>query len=452
MKTIYLFCFICFSSVILFAQWQFDTLLPYDSVHSPVVWQICVIDSSVSWAMGNVHINQNYFAPYIARRTSNGWKQIINSDLSDTVCAYTITAKDSSQIWLGTFNNSQDLFYSSNGGVNWILQYHISDLSNVEGIMFSKTYPNLGYVFADFINNNMWSGATILKTTNNGINWYRWDFNLPGYACANGSMCIVDSNYAWFGLDSITGEPGPSKIIMTSTGGLNWNIIDVGGFADGPFTIQFADDKQTGMFVGENNPTSFFYRTTNSGFNWIPVYSINYYYSKTMRWIPGTSNIYGNSEFNIVRSANSGNSWALMWGGPGTNQTSLDAVRINNGKIYALLVTSDRSVYKLIDTAMVIGIRDPGSYEPIEFKLFQNFPNPFNPVTKIKYDLPKSTNVTIKIYDILGREVTTLIQNEFKHAGRYEINWNANNYASGVYFYRIEASSFVSAKKMVLIK
>lgn len=89
---------------------------------------------------------------------------------------------------------------------------------------------------------------------------------------------------------------------------------------------------------------------------------------------------------------------------------------------------------------------------PTVFALYQNYPNPFNPATKIKYDLPKNTNVTIKIYDILGREVTTLVRNEFKQAGRYEVSWNANNYASGVYFYRIEAGSFVSAKKMVLIK
>lgn len=96
---------------------------------------------------------------------------------------------------------------------------------------------------------------------------------------------------------------------------------------------------------------------------------------------------------------------------------------------------------------------------PTKFSLYQNFPNPFNPVTTIKYDLPKDVKVTIKIYDILGREVETLINNELRSAGRYEINWNANKYASGVYIYRIEArrvgsstSSFVDTKKMVLLK
>lgn len=89
---------------------------------------------------------------------------------------------------------------------------------------------------------------------------------------------------------------------------------------------------------------------------------------------------------------------------------------------------------------------------PKSFNLYQNFPNPFNPATVIKYDLPKDVKVTVKIYDLLGREVTTLINNEYKNAGRYEVNWNAGNYASGVYIYRIEAGDYISTKKMVLIK
>lgn len=89
---------------------------------------------------------------------------------------------------------------------------------------------------------------------------------------------------------------------------------------------------------------------------------------------------------------------------------------------------------------------------PKQFNLYQNYPNPFNPSTTIKFDLPKDANVTIKIYDIIGRVVATLVNNELKKAGSYDITWNASNYATGVYFYRIEAGSFVSSKKMVLLK
>ncbi len=88
---------------------------------------------------------------------------------------------------------------------------------------------------------------------------------------------------------------------------------------------------------------------------------------------------------------------------------------------------------------------------PRVFRLHQNYPNPFNPLSKIKYDLPKDIQTTIKIYDILGREVRILI-NEFKKAGYYEAVFDGTNLASGVYFYRIEAGTFVDSKKMVLVK
>jgi hypothetical protein len=88
---------------------------------------------------------------------------------------------------------------------------------------------------------------------------------------------------------------------------------------------------------------------------------------------------------------------------------------------------------------------------PNQYSLSQNYPNPFNPETTIKYALPRDVKVLIKIYDILGREVQTLV-NEFKKAGYYEIKFNGSNFASGVYFYRIESGDFVVSKKMVLIK
>ena len=85
------------------------------------------------------------------------------------------------------------------------------------------------------------------------------------------------------------------------------------------------------------------------------------------------------------------------------------------------------------------------------FKLYQNFPNPFNPATTINYQLPKAGFVTLKVYDILGREAATLV-NEKKSQGRYSVNFNGSALASGVYIYRIRANDYVSSKKMMLIK
>jgi hypothetical protein len=88
---------------------------------------------------------------------------------------------------------------------------------------------------------------------------------------------------------------------------------------------------------------------------------------------------------------------------------------------------------------------------PKEFKLEQNYPNPFNPTTKIQYQLSQEARVTLKVYDILGSEVATLV-NEEQEAGCKEVQFNGINYASGMYVYRLIVGSFVSTKKMMMIK
>jgi CubicO group peptidase (beta-lactamase class C family) len=85
------------------------------------------------------------------------------------------------------------------------------------------------------------------------------------------------------------------------------------------------------------------------------------------------------------------------------------------------------------------------------FYLFQNFPNPFNPFTKIRYSVPHISNVSIKVFDILGNEIEILVKEE-KPAGTYEVIWNAENLPSGVYFYKLQAGSFVETKKMILLR
>ncbi len=90
-------------------------------------------------------------------------------------------------------------------------------------------------------------------------------------------------------------------------------------------------------------------------------------------------------------------------------------------------------------------------HSPKKYSLNQNYPNPFNPVTKIQYDLPNDNFVTIKIYDILGKELMNLV-NEFKQAGSYSVTFDAADYPSGVYYYKIKTGSFVQVRKMVLVR
>ena len=100
---------------------------------------------------------------------------------------------------------------------------------------------------------------------------------------------------------------------------------------------------------------------------------------------------------------------------------------------------------------VVVGVEEELNETPKEFLLAQNYPNPLNPSTKIKYSIPNSSQVTLKIFNTLGEELATLV-NEEKVVGTYEVNWNGANLPSGVYFYRLQAGEFTSTKKMILLR
>ena len=106
---------------------------------------------------------------------------------------------------------------------------------------------------------------------------------------------------------------------------------------------------------------------------------------------------------------------------------------------------------RLINNGIPVGIADNIITIPIEYALNQNYPNPFNPSTIIKYSLKNPGKVSLKVFNLLGQEVATLV-NEFKNTGNYEFNFNARNLASGVYVYQLQSGAFVDVKKMVLIK
>ena len=103
------------------------------------------------------------------------------------------------------------------------------------------------------------------------------------------------------------------------------------------------------------------------------------------------------------------------------------------------------------EISVVVGVSDNQPVMVEKFSLANNYPNPFNPSTKIQYTLPTNEFVSLKVYDIIGREVATLV-NQQQSAGVYDVNFNASNLTSGIYFYKIDAGSFVDVKKMMLIK
>lgn len=112
----------------------------------------------------------------------------------------------------------------------------------------------------------------------------------------------------------------------------------------------------------------------------------------------------------------------------------------------------------LVDTlfAGTVVFLESGNALPSSFELHQNYPNPFNPVTTIQVDIPKHTYVTLVVYDLLGRQVASLV-NEIKDAGRYKVRWTAKNnddysVSSGVYFYRLRADEYIQTKKLILLR
>jgi len=131
------------------------------------------------------------------------------------------------------------------------------------------------------------------------------------------------------------------------------------------------------------------------------------------------------------------------------------SITLNNGTLYA--GGRQKSLSNIPNSGIaaiseqVTGIKEADNSTPKEFKLFQNFPNPFNPSTTISWQSPAGGWHTLKVYDVLGNEVATLID-EYKPAGIHNVKCKMNNLASGIYFYQIKAGDFIQTKKMILLK
>jgi hypothetical protein len=155
----------------------------------------------------------------------------------------------------------------------------------------------------------------------------------------------------------------------------------------------------------------------------------------------------------------SAGTWSYVAGDPFLNSNYwgiMSSSIINGGvKIWrpaGSLSATTRPLIVFADTcAIITGVGNISNKIPGNYALSQNYPNPFNPITKISYDIPKSGLVTIKIYDILGKEIATLV-NENKNPGKYIVDFDGSAISSGVYFYRLESNGFVATKKMMLIK
>ncbi|HRI86511.1 MAG TPA: T9SS type A sorting domain-containing protein, partial [Ignavibacteria bacterium] len=204
------------------------------------------------------------------------------------------------------------------------------------------------------------------------------------------------------------------------------------------------------MLNTSNNKKKYkIWRATSTGMNVVPT---NYTVHNIVEIDSGTAPSYIDTTI-----------YALGSGWPGMGNTIEYPVRY---KIQAVDIYQDTSVRSDFDMAVGLVITDgcaecheeegPDSFIndteiPKEFVLYNNYPNPFNPSTSIKFDLPKDVLVSIKIFDILGREVRTLV-NDFKTAGRYTVTFSGADLSSGIYYYKIKAGDFEQVRKMMLLK
>ncbi|MBI2430337.1 MAG: T9SS type A sorting domain-containing protein [Ignavibacteriales bacterium] len=150
-------------------------------------------------------------------------------------------------------------------------------------------------------------------------------------------------------------------------------------------------------------------------------------------------------ETTVFLSTDNGASWTHQ----GLVAIGVNILAVNGTHLFA--GTNSAGVWRRPLSEMITGVNDQTTSPPFQFVLEQNYPNPFNPSTKIRFAVPGLSFVLLKVYNLLGQEVATLV-NEEKRAGSYEVQWNAIGFSSGIYFYKLRSGNFVETKRMLMIK
>jgi ligand-binding sensor domain-containing protein len=291
---------------------------------------------------------------------------------------------------------------------------YLTDL-NVSSIVINSN----GDIFA-----GTYSGGVYLST-DNGDEWTQIN---TGFTNLEIRSLVIDSSDNIFA-GNILG------VYKSSNNGNNWIKMGLNEVVS-----TFAVNSQNYIFAADFGGNV--YKSTDSGISWTQNYVAPYVQTLLIN-----SNDYvfaGTLTDGVYYSKNNGANWFPI--NSGLNNLDVRSLILNSqdeliagtesGGVYRSLVPSD---IKNEQTA------------PNVFSLFQNYPNPFNPQTKISWQSPVASHQTLKVYDVLGNEVASLI-NEFKNPGSYEVDFNASKFSSGIYFYQLKAGDFVETKKMILMK
>lgn len=352
---------------------------------------------------------------------------------------------------IGTINDSLHiLFRTTDGGLNW------TDItSSVQGVLPSAICGiSIVNSTTAFASGRYYCPANVIKTTNAGLNWV----SLPIDTSLVRSLvdCYfwsADSGFVVGGY-SPTNQfySGRSVVLKTVNGGLNWTRVYYSTrTGEWCWKIQFVNP-QLGYTSIECGGFAYYLKTTNGGLNWIDKPFMTYdvegigFLNENTGWIGGWGVNQVGSAGPTYETTNAGTNWHLAGWGINMNRIRF----LSDTLAYAV----GKTVYKY--TSEPIGIQPISTEIPKQFSLGQNYPNPFNPATKIKFSIPENvrrqtSDVKLVIFDVPGRQITTIVNEQLK-PGEYEVSWDASNYPSGVYFYKLQTESFAVSKKMVLIK
>ncbi len=377
----------------------------------------------------------------------NNWQYV--NGFSNGEIVYAMIYDESGNIYAGTWGGN--IYKSSNGGQTWIKINNNMDagfiwaLNISNGLLFAATekgvykYDGLSWTLTSLANIDVHAlasengiiyagtwGLGVYMSSDNGTTWNEMNNGL-NYNLIINSLAIHQNK-----LYAATFGGGVFKYDNST-----WSKLNIG--YDFVWTIASNSNSLYAGTYGDG-----LYRSIDNGNTWSKVTNLNtkYIYSIAVN----NNTIYVASWTNgVFESTDNGNSWNSI--GMGGLSVSTLIVSKNSDSVFA--GTKEGKIYI---SKRITGVTSVESDEiPTKYKLYQNYPNPFNPITTIEFDIPEKSTVKIKIYDILGREITTLIDKELD-AGKYKENFNANNLASGIYFYSIEAGNFKAVNKMMLLK
>jgi photosystem II stability/assembly factor-like uncharacterized protein len=363
------------------------------------------------WAVGN---NGN-----VIKTTNGGSNWNLQATLNDRLLRTVNFINSSTGFTSGMLSN---IYKTTNAGLNWIGTY--SGFDDIFEIFFCNS--TVGYAIARTYTEK------IIKTINGGNNW------IISLGIDTGNFYL---NSLYF-IDQNTGWVAGTLLLKTTNAGINWFSQPTGGGYG--WSDVFFTSSNTGYITGIGGSVM---KTTNGGNTWNPQLSGTpnslisiYFFNSNTGWMVGWQGT-------IIKTTNGGDSWMTQYSGVNTRLSCIQFVSSTTGYISA----DSGKIFKTTNGGDPIGIEPISSEIPIQFSLSLNYPNPFNPSTNIKFALPKNNYVTLKIYDALGREIATLVNEQLK-AGTYQVDWDGSNYANGVYYYKLMAGDFVETKKMLMIK